>query len=247
VYKLTYRAAFSAIFASAVIAATLYAADAAWITKQAAQWTEEDAHQVLTNSPWAKVITGGIARRLTEDQLREGGVMGQPRGAGYDGVDPKGSGPQVDLNVFTGRGGDDRSQRSRPGSVTLKLAWESALPVRLAELRTRTIEPPTLEGDGYQIAVYGVPGTSFKEDPKQLGEPLRQTAALKRDGQKDVKPIRVEVFQRQDGLVVVYLFPLSAELTTKDGRVRFEAYIGRISVAHTFNLQQMEYLGKLEL
>jgi hypothetical protein len=190
---------------------------------------------------------GGIAGRKSEDQLREGGAMGQPHGAGYDGVDPKGSGPKVDLNIFTGRGGDDRSQRSRPGTVVLKVVWESALPVRLAELKTNTVEPPTLEGDGYQIAVYGIPGASFREDPKRLGDPLKERAALKRAGKKDVKPIRVEVFQRQDGLAAVFLFPLSAELSRKDLQVQFEAHIGRVTVAHTFNLQLMEYLGKLEL
>ena len=131
--------------------------------------------------------------------------------------------------------------------MSLKLSWESALPVRLAELKAHVVEPPTLEGDGYQIAVYGIPGPLFKGDPKKLGDPLKDTAALKRQGKKDVKPVRVEVFQRQDGLVVVYLFPLSAEISEKDVQVQFEALIGRISIGHTFNLQQMEFLGKLEL
>jgi hypothetical protein len=57
----------------------------------------------------------------------------------------------------------------------------------------------------------------------------------------------VEVFPRQDGLAVVYLFPLSAELSRRDGQVQFEALIGRISVEHTYNLKDMEFLGKLEL
>jgi hypothetical protein len=149
--------------------------------------------------------------------------------------------------VFTGRGGDDRSPRSRPQPLSLRLCWESALPVRLAELKAHIIEPPTLEGDGYQIAVYGIPGPSFKGDPRKLGDPLKETAALKREGKKDVKPTRVEVFQRQDGLAVVYLFPLSAEISLKDGQVQFEALIGRISVAHTYTLKEMQFLGRLEL
>src|ERR1035438_7944811 len=36
--------------------------------------------------------------------------MGQPQGVGNEGVDPKGSGEKVSLNVFTGPGGDDRRQ-----------------------------------------------------------------------------------------------------------------------------------------
>ena len=176
--------------------------------------------------------------------------MGQPHGVGNEGVDPKGSGPQDiagDVECLY-RARRRRSQRAVPAQpLTLRLCWESALPVRLAELKAHVVEPPTLEGDGYQIAVYGIPGPTFKEDPKKLGDPLKNTAALKREGKKDVKPVRVEVFQRQDGLVVVYLFPLSAEISKKDGQVQFEALIGRISVAHTFNLKEMEFLGKLEL
>lgn len=221
--------------------------DPFWASKPAAQWNEQEARLILTHSPWTTSIIAGVARRQSEDELREGGRMGQPTGVGFEGVDPKGSGPKVDANIFTGRGGDDRSQRSRPGAVNVTIRWESALPVRLAALKTHEIEPPTLEGDGYQIAVYRVPGINFKGDPKQLGDPLRKEAALKRAGQRDVKPTRVEVFQRQDGLAVVYLFPLSAEISARDGEVQFEAQIGRIDVAHTFNVKAMAYLGKLEL
>lgn len=230
-----------------VVAAQLIAADPVWMSKPAEQWTEEDAKRVLDNSPWARQISAVITRRLTEDQLREAGQMGQPRGVGNEGVDPKGSGPKVSPNIFTGRGGDDRSARSLPQSITLKLRWESALPIRLAELKSHEVEPPTSQGNGYSIAVYGVPGGDFKGDPTKLGEPLKSLAALKREGKKDVRPITAEVFLGENGVVVVYLFPLSAEISKKDGRIRFEAQIGRIVIAQDFELSEMEFVGKLEL
>jgi len=230
-----------------VSAALLMAADPVWKSKPAAQWTEEDAKQVLAKSPWAKEIRAVVTRRLTEDQLREGGQMGQPLGVGNEGVDPKGSGPKVSPNIFTGAGGDDRSIRSLPQPITLKIRWESALPVRLAELKSREVEPPSSQGDGYRIAVYGIPGADFKGDPKQLGDPLKKEAVLKREGKKDVRPVSVEVFQRENGLVVVYLFPLSAEITKKDRQIQFDAHIGRIVVTQTFDLREMEFMGKLEL
>jgi hypothetical protein len=227
--------------------ACLMAADLDWKSKPASQWTEEDARQVLTQSPWAKETRAVITRRLTEGQLREGGQMGQPRGIGNEGVDPKGGGPKVSLNVFTGAGGDDRSPRSLPQPITLQLRWESALPVRLAELKSHEIEPSTWQGDGYSIAVYGIPGGDFKGTPEQLGQPLKNLAALKREGKKDVRPVRVEVFRREDGAVVVYLFPWSAEISKNDRRIQFEAQIGRIVFAQEFDLSEMEFLGKLEL
>jgi hypothetical protein len=229
----------------AILGVLLMAADPSWKTKPVALWNEEDAKQLLDASPWAKTVKAAIARRQSEDELRDGGAMGQPHGVGYDGVDPKGSGPKVSPNIFTGP--DGRSIRSTVQYITLKLRWESALPVRVAELKSGEIAPPTLESDGYRIAVYGVPGANFKRSPKQLGDPLKKEAALKREGKKDEKPSSVEVFQGSDGLVVVYLFPLSGELSKKDGRVEFEAHIGRIIVWHSFDLTAMEFQGKLEL
>jgi hypothetical protein len=228
-------------------AATLAAGEAVWKSKPSAQWTEEDARQVLARSPWSREISAVVTRRLTEEQLREGGQMGQPGGIGNEGVDPKGSGPKVNLNVFSGEGGDDRSARSLSRPIPLRLRWETALPVRIAELKAHDSEPPMLAGEGYRIAVYAIPGGGFKGTPEELGRPLKNLAALRRAGKKDVRPIAVEAYQLEDGIAVVYLFPLSAEIGKKDGQVRFEAQIGRIVIAQTFDLNEMEFMGKLEL
>jgi hypothetical protein len=202
---------------------------------------------VLTASPWVKEVKAVVTRRLSEDQLREAGQMGQPTGVGNEGVDPAGSGPKVSPNIFTGKGEADRSARSLPRPITLKLRWESALPVRIAEFRSPAVEAPSLDGECYCIAVYGIPGGGFKGDPKELGKPLKNFAVLKRVGQKDVKPVLAEVFQLESGVVVVYTFPLSAEISRKDGQIRFEAQIGRIVVGETFDLSQMDFMGKLTL
>ena len=189
-------------------------------------------------------VKAGVARRLSESELREGGQMGQPHGVGYDGVDPKNSGPKVSPNIFTGD--NSVSPRATAQVINLRLRWESALPVRLAELKAREMEPPSSEGDGYRIAIYGIPGDGLKGDPKKLGDPLKNEAVL-RSGRKAVKPLRVEVFQRSDGWAVVYLFPLSAEITEKDVRAELEARIGRIVVKQSFDLAGMLFQGKLEL
>ncbi|HEY6347047.1 MAG TPA: hypothetical protein VIY49_36620 [Bryobacteraceae bacterium] len=238
-------ARFRAGICALIPAALLVAGDPLWKTKPPAQWTEDDAKQVLAASPWSMEIVAGVAARETEDQRREGGNMGQPRGVGYDNVDPKGSGPKLPPNIFTPS--NQRSPRSLPGTMRLRLRWESALPVQLAELKAHEIDPPTLEGEGYRIAVYGLPSGDFKGDPKKLGDPLKSEAFLRREGKPDVKPLRVEVFQRDDGAAVVYLFPFSAEITEKNGQVEFNAHIGRIVVDQIFTLAQMEFQGKLEL
>jgi hypothetical protein len=220
----------------------IMAADAPWKLKQIAQWNEEDARQVLADSPWAKTTRATIVRLETEDERRDGGKMGQDHGVGFDGVDGEKTRPR-----FAGIRSNDPDPRRTSQPLILNIRWESALPIRAAEMKARQIEPPILEGDGYSIAVYRVPDGYFKDDPKSLGKPLMKLAALKREGKRDVKPSSVEVFQGEDGLVVVYLFPLSAEITRKDGRIRFEAQIGRIVLAQYFDVEEMHFQGKLEL
>jgi hypothetical protein len=227
-------------------AAQLRAADPAWKSKSTADWTEEDAKQILAASPWSKTSTAMIMRRRTEDELREAGQMGQPRGVGNENVDAKGTtGIKASLKSQNAPVTADHSVQSGSQPIALRLRWENALPIRVAELKAREVEPPTTE-DGYRIAVYGlpVPDSDIGSAAKQ---PLKKLAALKRRGKVDVKPVKVEVFQRDREMVVVYLFPLSAEITEKDGLVQFEAQIGRIFVDQSFDLKQMEFQGKLEL
>jgi len=231
--------------------ALLMAADPNWKTKPAAQWSEDDAKQLLTESPWVKEVVAGVARPMSEDELRAGGEMGEHHGVGYDGVQgnkpQNGQLPKSMGDLLLGKGPDPAKSRLKAGQARVTVRWESALAVRVAELKAHEIEPPTIDGEGYRIAVYDVPGAYFKDDPQKLGEPLKKEAFLRREGKKDVKPLRVEVFQRGNSLVIAYLFPLSAELTKADGQVEFNAHIGRVVVVHSFDLTQMELSGKLDL
>src|SRR4030081_820928 len=108
---------------SAVLA---MAADPAWKAKEINQWTEDDARQILSDSPWAKTTIGMISRLKSEDERREGGKMGQDHGVGFDGVDAKGSKPTV---VDTLRGAVDPRRSTQV--IKLNVRWESALPIRM--------------------------------------------------------------------------------------------------------------------
>lgn len=221
----------------------LLAAEPAWKTKLPAKWTEEDAKQVITDSPWAKIVKATIVRKQSEDERRAGGNMGDAKGIGYDGL-------QKDKVVLPKSIVDlvkpEPRAPPRP-QLPVLVRWESAIAVQMGELKGNAFDPPTLEGDGYKIAVYGIPTANVKGDPKVLGEPLKDNAFLRREGQKDVKPISVEVFQQEDSMVAVYLFPLSAEINKKDVNVEFGALIGRIAVTQSFRILEMQFQGKLDL
>ena len=80
-----------------------------------------------------------------------------------------------------------------------------------------------------------------------LGKPLKESAALRREGKKDTLPSRVEVFELENSVVVAYVFPLSAEIGKKDEAVEFSALIGRLQVSQHFLVEAMQFQGKLQL
>lgn len=218
---------------------------ATWKKKPAADWTEKDARQVLENSPWAKRVATELTRLQSEAERRDSGQMGRPHGVGYDNIeDPNKRAKSALGPVFL-------PARSKDGlgaiGTVVLLRWETALPVRVAELKTNTMEPPTLAEDGYVLAVYGVPGKFFNARPETLGEPLRKVAVLKREGKKDIRPIRVEVFQRDTDMVIAYTFSNKDEITKNDKFVQFDAQIGRFIIVQDFDLEAMKFDGKLEM
>jgi hypothetical protein len=89
--------------------------------------------------------------------------------------------------------------------------------------------------------------TEFRSLTPRGARDFKESAFLKRQGKKDVKPLRVEAFELEHSAVVVYLFPYSAEISKKDGMVEFSALIGRLQVSQTFNVEEMQFQGKLEL
>jgi hypothetical protein len=218
----------------------LTGADQAWKNKQYPEWTEEDAKEVMTNSPWAKSVVA--------TPVKPNGKMGQPQthrgriGIGGFGMGRSGSG------VAGRRGGDNGASKASPDQpATLTLRWESALPMREAELKARDIGAPDVADDFYAIAVYGIPRGAIADDSKQTQDELKRLAVLKRDGKKDLKPTRVDILLRDSGPLVVYFFSKSAELNWRDHGITFEAQVSRLKFSQAFSTDDMTFHGKLEL
>lgn len=213
----------------------LTGADQAWKNKQYPDWTEDDAKEVMTNSPWAKAV---VATPVKPD-----GKAGEPGGhrsriaIGGFGIGGRGR-----------RGGDDAAKPASPDQpATLTLRWESAQPMREAELKARDIGAPDVADDFYAIAVYGLPRGTVSDDSKDRSEELKKLALLKREGKKDLKPTRVDILLRDSGPLVVYLFSKSAEFNWRDHGMTFEAQISRLKFSQAFSTDDMTFHGKLEL
>jgi hypothetical protein len=222
-----------------------------WRSKQIAQWSVEDANQVLFDSPWAKSFTP-ILTAPEDSGRRPGGIGRELGGVGRDAVG-------LALPGIAGRramGGASQGGESPAGQSTsssssespkLTLRWESAMTVRTAELKVHDNNAPDVDESHYAIAVYGIPDRMIEGDSQKLGDQLRNEASLKRDGKKDLKPSSVKVFDMAAGRVVLYLFPMSNEITRADHRVEFTAKIGRLDVDQSFLVDNMVWQGKLEL
>jgi hypothetical protein len=218
--------------------AALMAADASWKTKPLAQWSEEDAKQVLSNSPWVKRVTPAQLSGRNERERRDGGQMGGGKPANLD---------EINLGSFFGAGARPARKKKDGPFATLTLRWESALPVRTAEGKVREADAPALEDGSYAVAVYGIPSESISGNVKSLAETLKKTSMLKRGNKKNLKPSRVQIIEGDDNSVIVYFFPRSAGITADDLRVEFDAQIGQYFVAQPFATAEMQVQGKLEL
>jgi len=216
----------------------LAGANQEWKTKQYPEWTEDDAKEVMTNSPWAKAVVA--------TPVKPNGQTGQPAshrariGIGGFGIGRSGG---------AGRHGDDDGGKAATPDqpATLTLRWESAQPMREAELKARDTGAPDVADDFYAIAVFGIPRGAITDDSKELQDELKKLAVLKREGKKDVKPTRVDILLRDSGPLVVYLFAKSAEFTWRDHGMTFEAQISRLKFSQAFSTDDMTFHGKLEL
>jgi hypothetical protein len=211
--------------------------DPSWKNKPIPQWSEQDAKLLLTDSPWVKKVQLDQVRNLSKYERRDGGNW------------EAGIGPTVGFGGI-GLLGPTRAAMAiarahvRPDLGTVMVRWESANPVRAAELKAGETEiPKKWMGDYYAIAVYDVvPPFHFN-----LARELQGDAFLSRDKKKDLRPERVEILYHGDGsMTAVYLFSRSAEITKKDRNVRFVAQIGRLWIAQFFFPEEMEFAGNPE-
>jgi hypothetical protein len=82
--------------------------------------------------------------------------------------------------------------------------------------------------------------------PAQANE-LKKQATLKRYAKKDLKPSSVEILLREDGPVILYLFPKSDEITWRDQSIQFDAQIDNLKCSQSFDTSDMRFHGNVEL
>ena len=235
-----------------------------WKDKKLSEWTEEDTKLVLTESPWAKTayptINANQRRGMNNgrgNQGGQGGQGGQGRSRGglsipglgipigrTGGGGPMGS-PGPANPTSGGRyprppAGEEEQQRPKNNDPqTLTLRWESARPIQDAQLKIKNKDAPQVDPSHYAIVVSGVPPRFLNAD--------KPKAELKKNGKATIKQSDFKILRREEGNMMVFLFPRSKEISTKDKRVEFHAVIGQMEIRESFYVADMVYDGKLEL
>jgi len=231
-----YRSKTFSLFLSSTV--LLLAGSPSWQNKPATQWDENDARQVLRNSPWVKRATASLLFQPSKDQLRAGGKMGGGKSVGLQSLELS--------NLVGGSSHHSNSTTKKPGYLTLR--WESASPVRTAESKLQDPNAPGWDGEYYAIAVYGVPVDAGRLDEAGQSADLKKLGVLKREGMKDTTAAKVEITASGSGLAtVLYLFPRINSITGDEKRIEFDAQFGPIYVAQYFYPAEMQFQGKLDL
>ena len=253
----------------------LAASDEPWKNAKAAEWSEDDAKQILSESPWSKQVTpivnpessgfqgpmnrgGGGRRGGMGGGGYPGGGGGYPGGGGgYPGGGggyPGGGGrsrypddqdPNGPNGGQTRRRTDDESSANSPKAVTLR--WESAEPVQQAILKAKDSNAPVMHEKEYAIVISGLPNRVGRSSSALDEKTLKANASLKKDSNKKIKPIAVKVMRLEDGTKIIYYFSRKDEITLKDRMIEFDAKIGRFEIDRPFVLSEMVFDGKLAL
>ncbi len=224
------------VFTIALGAAPLEGKD--WKKKPPAEWTAEEALEVLQNSPWAKkkmVLANKPA-------LRQGSRSADAS---------SGSGPRLP-------GGNRRNTRNRrirkefPNSTFL-VRLESARPVAAAFARLQELElevsaryqspPPRLPEDRYVITVKAVvPRRSGKTALQKIPEERLKTVALLKTRHGQVNPAEVERSGEGATAAVHFFFPRTKEgaplINPQNPQMEFRIKSSHISLKAKFTLER---------
>lgn len=240
-----------------------------WRGKIFQNWTTEDAHALMTDSPWTKKLPLPAGARPAMTVIEPGangapppsGALGNPSNT-TTGVNMTASGNPGSAGPAEGGSGRTLPTNSTPSGMAssvgapeqpaaITIIWASATPIRLAMLKLRSnstaptetqIENATKPNEYYVVAVSGLP--VMEEEPKGLAK----HAYLSLKGK--APEVASESNFRKIGASDVYFFRFKREgfpISASDGQVEFKFAVGAIEVKKRFALHDMEFEGHLAL
>jgi len=229
----------SAAFSIACLLVLPLHAEQAWQSKPYADWTVREARQVLMDSPWSKQTAGRLSVPPGFSAPPHTGTLGDGVHGSIGGTIGTYGTRGVDGEV--GAGTREPSAPAATVSTPVTVRWESALPVRQAEIKL-TQDPQPAGEPVYVIAVLGLPREIGMYSP----EDFRSRAFLRIKGKKKIPADGVKIVMPDDKPVVLLFFPKTTEITTDTKEVEI-TLSGVLDLRQKFAPKEMVYLGDLEL
>jgi hypothetical protein len=255
---------------AAVGTAFLLCAADAWKNPDYTQWSTEDVQKVLTKSPWAKETTismgaGGYPGAGRGGSRRGGGGGGGMGDMGGGGGGMGGGGSRGGM----GGGGMDGESQQGPPAQKITIRWESAMPVKEAEMKARYGDHMPAKGETgytldqtpttYAVSVIGMriagggrrrqgdstDQASERSPADQMKDRLMSSTQLVRKGKDPIFPQDVRMNTTTN--IIVFLFPKNDAISEDDKEVEFVTTIGQTQIKQKFSLKDMHFNGKLEL
>jgi hypothetical protein len=201
-----------------------------WNDKKSSDWTEDEIHELLTKSPWAKEPSvsynsgPGNAGRQTSTAASRG--YGRTRVPVAGTVSPGGT-----------------SMEKQQYKTVVR--WETALPIRLATRKNSGEDPLAnyvlnVVGD---LPMLGTHKDESETDREQRVEMLKQYTRLERKND----PIYLAKIKFQSATETLFYFDRVEPIFPDDKQVTFVTKLGPLDVKCKFILKEMLYQGKLEL
>jgi hypothetical protein len=215
-----------------------------WEKKDYMHWTDEEVKKVMTNSPWAKDVT----------------ITAPPSALG------RGQRPAAPTEEAANTGGGGRGGRGGRGGgggggagggealLVLNMSWRSALPLRMALVRSRlgaaAAIPPEAqqlldkEPEEYVLIVSGVPTGMARAANNEV---LLSKSTIRFGKKPPVAPKGVDFQTRTQSVDIVFVFPKTQVAAAEDKEVEVILKLDTVEVKRKFNLKDMVRNGKLEL
>jgi len=224
-----------------------------WKVKPYTEWNEKEIKRMLTNSPWAREISEGM----------QGGGMPMGGGGGRGGRKGGGGAPSFDASESGnggGGGGGMRGGDSGGGgapSVTAKIRWQTALPIKQALLKQKFgVEAGSSRqaqdilkatDDIYLVVMEGLPMAMAQRAGQKLPEIVKHATTLKHGDKKPIAASDVRLGMVDKKIVAYIVFPRTEPIVLEDKDVEFISKLGPMEFKKKFKLADMVVDGKLSL
>lgn len=216
-----------------------------WKGKPFPKWSDGDVARVVTDSPWAK-----------SKKVNLTWVKREP--TGVDIKDIPGTTPSSKLpSGMSPVGGIGVPRNKLPSDADMIVRWASALPVRQAKAlfkyrneKTGTENPSDLISapePGYVVEIYGAPAEVAHNGTESVEAVAYASAYLRTAKGRTIRPNRVDAKLSALSVTIFVHFPRTEPIQTSDNEVEFFVDMQIFSVREKFKVDQMKYLGHLEM